>query len=98
MAPKAITRDRVVHAASQSADKLRAEVRAALVEHLGCEYLDEANWALRRCGHMVVFANRPPIPELAHREIKKFHIDSYVPPALHFKEPVAPVEPLCTWT
>ena len=48
MAPKAITRDRVVHVASQSAAKVRAEVRAALVEHLGCEYLDEANGALRK--------------------------------------------------
>ena len=43
-------------------------------------------------GHVVVFANRPPIPELAHRNIKEFHIDSYVPPALQFKEPVAPAE------
>ena len=32
MAPKPITRDRVVHAASQSAAKLRAEVRAALAQ------------------------------------------------------------------
>ena len=32
MAPKAITRDRVVDAASQSAAKIRAEVQAALVE------------------------------------------------------------------
>ena len=48
MAPKSITRDRVVHAASESAAKVRAEVRAALVEHLGCEYLDEASGALRR--------------------------------------------------
>ena len=39
MAPKAITRDRIVQTASQSAAKIRAEVRAALVEHLGCEYL-----------------------------------------------------------
>ena len=48
MAPKAITRDRVVHAASQSAAQIRAEVRAALVEHLGCEYLEETTGALRR--------------------------------------------------
>ena len=48
MAPKSITRDRVVHAASQSAAKVRAEVRAALVEHLGCEFLDDANGPLRR--------------------------------------------------
>ena len=47
MAPKPITRDRVVHAASQSAAKIRAEVRAALVEHLGCEYLDDTNGTLR---------------------------------------------------
>ena len=43
-------------------------------------------------GHVVVFANRPPIAELAHRNIKEFHIDSYVPPALRFKEPGAPME------
>ena len=48
MAPKPITRDRVVRAASQSAAKVRAEVRAALVEHLGCEYLDDAGGALRK--------------------------------------------------
>ena len=48
MAPKAITRDRVVHAASQSAAKIRAEVRAALVEHLGCDYFDEASGPLRK--------------------------------------------------
>ena len=48
MAPKAITRDRIVHAASQSAANLRAEVRAALVEHLGCDYLDEAGGPLRK--------------------------------------------------
>ena len=48
MAPKTITRDRVVHAASHSAAKLRAEVRAALVEHLGCDYLDEARGLLRK--------------------------------------------------
>ena len=48
MAPRAITRDRVVHAASQSAAKVRAEVRAALVEHLGCDYLDEASGPLRK--------------------------------------------------
>ena len=48
MAPKTITRDRVVYAASQSAAKLRAEVRAALVEHLGCDYLDEASGPLRK--------------------------------------------------
>ena len=52
MAPKAITRDRVVYAASQSAAKIRAEVRTALVEHLGCEYLDEANGALRRTAEL----------------------------------------------
>ena len=52
MAPKSITRDRVVHAASQSAAKIRAEVRAALVEHLGCEYLDEANGPLRRTAEL----------------------------------------------
>ena len=40
-------------------------------------------------GHVVVFANRPPIIQLAHREIKEFHIDDYVPPALHFKEAAA---------
>ena len=43
-------------------------------------------------GHVVVFANRPPIPELAHRNIKEFHIDDYVPPALQFKE-AAPCVP-----
>lgn len=43
-------------------------------------------------GHVVVFANRPPIPELAHRNIREFHIDSYVPPALQFNEPVTPTE------
>ena len=48
MAPKSITRDRIVHAASQSAAKLRAEVRAALAEHLGCDYLDEASGPLRK--------------------------------------------------
>ena len=48
MAPKSITRDRIVHAASQSAAKVRADVRAALVEHLGCEYLDDANGELRK--------------------------------------------------
>ena len=48
MAPKSITRDRVVHAASQSAAKLRAEFRAALVEHLGGDYLDEASGPLRK--------------------------------------------------
>ena len=48
MAPKSITRDRIVHAASQSAAKVRTEVRAALVEHLGCEYLDDANVAMRK--------------------------------------------------
>ena len=40
-------------------------------------------------GHVVVFANRPPIPELQHREIREFHIDDYVPPALAFQE-IAP--------
>ena len=48
MAPKSIARDRIVYAASQSAAKIRAEVRAALVEHLGCEYLDDTNGTLRR--------------------------------------------------
>ena len=52
MAPKSITRDRVVHAASQSAAKIRAEVRAALVEHLGCEYLDDTNGTLRRTAEL----------------------------------------------
>ena len=46
-------------------------------------------------GHVVVFANRPPIPELAHRNVKEFHIDDYVPPALQFKEaaPCVPESP-----
>ena len=52
MAPKSITRDRVVHAALQSAAKIRAEVRAALVEHLGCEYLDVTNGTLRRTAEL----------------------------------------------
>ncbi|MFX4226626.1 MAG: hypothetical protein ACFHHU_01630 [Porticoccaceae bacterium] len=45
-----------------------------------------------RRGVLVVLANRPPIPELAHRNIREFHIDDYVPPALQFEEPVAPTE------
>ena len=52
MAPKSITRDRVVHAASQSAAKIRAEVRTALVEHLGCEYLEDTNGTLRRTAEL----------------------------------------------
>ena len=43
-------------------------------------------------GHVVVFANRPPLPELAHRDVQEFHIDSYVPPALELKEPTGPLE------
>ena len=38
--------------------------------------------------HVIVFSNRPPIPELAHRDVQEFHIDSYVPPAVEFKETV----------
>ena len=37
------------------------------------------------CGHVVVFANRPPIAELAHRDVQEFHIDSYVAPIQVFK-------------
>ena len=36
-------------------------------------------------GHVVVFANRPPIAELAHRDVQEFHIDSYVAPIQVFK-------------
>ena len=32
-------------------------------------------------GHVVVFANRPPIAELGYRDVSEFHIDSYVPPS-----------------
>ncbi len=42
---------------------------------------------------MVVFASRPPLPELAHQDVAEFHIDSYVPPALQFKE-AAPCVPV----
>ena len=43
----------------------------------------------RARGHVIVFANRPPIPELSHRDVREFHIDSYVPPALECKEKAA---------
>ena len=43
-------------------------------------------------GHVVVFANRPPLPELSHRNVVEFHIDSYVPPQIEFKAPAGPIE------
>ena len=43
-------------------------------------------------GHVVVFANRPPIEELRHREIIEFHIDDYAPPAIELEAQVAPLE------